>query len=72
LKDAKSEAVRIATFINAGDAEGASLTGADRQELVRANEVVSPLNLDVTTACVLFAEAANLVGVHAVVAAAPQ
>jgi integrase len=46
------------------------MDGNDRRELLRATELVKPFNLDVPTACALFAEAAHLVGAHAVVAAA--
>ncbi|MBX3732822.1 MAG: tyrosine-type recombinase/integrase [Verrucomicrobiae bacterium] len=70
LKEAKSEAVRIAALMNAGDAEGASMTGEDRRQLTRATQLVAPFDLDAPTACALFADAAKLVGPHAVVAAA--
>lgn len=69
-KEAKAEANRIAARINAGDAAGASMTGAERALLVRATELVVPFQLDAQTACALFAEAAKLVGPHNVVAAA--
>jgi len=72
LKDAKAEAVRIATLTNAGDLEGASMTGEGRQQLVRATSLVAPYNLDVPTACALFSDAAKLVGPHKVVTAAEQ
>lgn len=70
LKEAKSEAVRIAALTNAGDAEGASMTGEDRRQLARATQLVAPFDLDAPTACARFADAAKLVGPHAVVAAA--
>jgi integrase len=69
LRDAKAEATRIAALMNAGDAAGASMTGDERRDLLRATEVVAPFQLDVPTAAALFAEAAKLVGVHNVVAA---
>jgi len=72
LKDAKAEAVRIATLTNAGDLEGASMTGEERRQLVRATSLVAPYNLDVPTACALFSDAAKLVGPHKVVTAAEQ
>ncbi len=67
---ARNEASRIASMTNAGDAEGASMTGSDRRDLLRATELVAPFKLDVPTACALFAEAAGLVGPHEIVAAA--
>lgn len=70
LKDAKAEAVRIASLTNAGDRDGAALTGEDRRQLVRATELVTPYQMDVATACALFADAAKLVGPHKVVSAA--
>ena len=66
-KEARDEARRIANLINAGDAAGASMTGDDRAILLRATETVAPFQLDVQTACALFAEAAKLVGAHNVV-----
>lgn len=70
LKAAKQEASRICALTNAGDVEGAALTGEDRRQLLRATELVAPFNLDVATACALFAEAARKVGAHSVVPAA--
>lgn len=72
LADAKREATRICALTNAGDMEGASMTGEDRRQLVRATELVAPFNLDVPTACALFAEAARKVGPHVVVPAATE
>ena len=68
-KDARTEAARIASRLNAGDAAGAAMTGDDRALLLRATELVAPFNLDAQTACTLFAEGAKLVGPHNVVAA---
>src|SRR5262245_24917403 len=70
LKDAKAEALRIAGKMNAGDRDGAAMTGEDRRALLRATELVSPFHLDAPTACALFADAADLVGPHKVVTAA--
>jgi len=72
LKEAKQEAARIASLINAGDQEGASMTGEERRQLVRSSTLIEPYHLDVATACELFAQAAKLVGPHQVVAAAEQ
>ncbi|MBN8247216.1 MAG: tyrosine-type recombinase/integrase [Verrucomicrobia bacterium] len=72
LPDAKAEAVRLATLTNAGDLEGASMTGEDRRKLMRATELVAPFDMDAPTACALFADAAKLVGPHKVVTAAEQ
>lgn len=72
LKAARKEALRIAALMNAGDLEGASMTGDDRAELVRATQLVAPFNLAVSTACELFAQAAKLVGPHQVVPAAER
>lgn len=72
LADAKREATRICALTNAGDTEGASMTGEERRQLVRATELVAPFNLDVPTACALFAEAARKVGAHVVVPAATE
>jgi integrase len=58
--------------MNAGDADAAAMTGEDRRQLLRATELVTPFNLDVPTACELFAEAARQVGPHVVVAAATE
>jgi len=69
-KKARAEGTRIAALMNAGDAVGASMTGDDRREMLRATELVAPFKLDLPTACALFAEAARLVGPHAVVEAA--
>lgn len=72
LRTARAEATRIAHLLRAGDTEGAAMTGDERRDLVRATELVAPLKLDVPTACALFAEAAQLIGPHAVVAAARE
>ncbi|MFO1459341.1 MAG: site-specific integrase [Verrucomicrobiota bacterium] len=72
LKEAKKEAARICTLTNAGDVEGAAMTGEDRRQLLRATELVAPFNLDVATACELFAAAARKVGPHSVVPAATE
>ena len=68
-REARDEAARLVARLNAMDADGASMTGAERRDLVRATELVAPFNLDVPTACALFAEAAALVGHDVVVTA---
>lgn len=70
LKAARAEATRICALTAAGDLAGASMTGEDRNQLLRAQELVAPLGIGVTTAIELLVEAASHVGVHAVVAAA--
>lgn len=69
-KTARAEASRIVTRLNAGDAEGAGMTGADRRDLQRANSLVAPHKVDVPTACALFAEACDLIGHENLIAAA--
>jgi integrase len=69
-KSARAEAARLVSRMNAGDAEGAGMTGAERRDLQRATELVAPHRVDVPTACALFAEAADLVGHENLVAAA--
>jgi len=68
-REARDEAARLVARLNAMDADGASMTGRERAALVRATELVAPFNLDVPTACALFAEAAALVGHDVVVTA---
>ncbi len=55
--------------LNAGDAEGAGMTGAERRDLQRATELVAPHRVDVPTAAAIFAQAADLVGAENIVAA---
>jgi len=69
-KTARAEAARMVTRLNAGDAEGAGMTGAERRDLQRATELVAPHRVDVPTACAIFAEAADLIGHENLVAAA--
>jgi integrase len=66
---AKAEAARIAARMNAGDHAGAAFTGDERRDFMRATEFVAPFKIDVPTACQVFAQAAELVGVDAIVAA---
>ena len=69
-KAARAEAIRMVSRLNAGDAEGAGMTGAERRDLQRATELVAPHRVDVPTACAIFAEAADLIGHENLVAAA--
>lgn len=69
-KTARAEAARMIARLNAGDAEGAGMTGAERRDLQRATELVAPHRVDVPTACAIFAEAADLIGHENLVAAA--
>ena len=69
LQQAKAEAQRIGARMNAGDHLGASMTGKDQSQYLRATELVAPFDLDVGTVCELFAKAAQLVGAENVVAA---
>jgi hypothetical protein len=64
------EASRMVARLNAGDVEGAGMTGAERRDLQRATELVAPHRVDVPTACAIFAEAADLIGHENLVAAA--
>jgi integrase len=68
-KKARAEAALIAAKLNAGDAEGAAMTGDDRRDLLRATASVERFGLDVPTVCELFAAGADLVGADMVVAA---
>ena len=69
-KSARAEAARMVARLNAGDVEGAGMTGAERRDLQRATELVAPHRVDVPTACAIFAEAADLIGHENIVAAA--
>ena len=69
-KTARAEASRMVARLNAGDVEGAGMTGAERRDLQRATELVAPHKVDVPTACAIFAEAADLIGHENLVAAA--
>ena len=69
-KSARAEAARMVARLNAGDAEGAGMTGAERRDLQRATDLVAPHRVDVPTACAIFAEAADLIGHENLVAAA--
>lgn len=69
-KTARAEAARMVARLNAGDVEGAGMTGAERRDLQRAAELVAPHRVDVPTACAIFAEAADLIGHENLVAAA--
>ena len=69
-KTARAEAARMVARLNAGDVEGAGMTGAERRDLQRATELVAPHRIDVPTACAIFAEAADLIGHENLVAAA--
>jgi integrase len=69
-KTARAEASRMVARLNAGDVEGAGMTGAERRDLQRATELVAPHRIDVPTACAIFAEAATLIGHENIVAAA--
>ncbi len=69
-KSARAEAARMVARLNAGDVEGAGMTGAERRDLQRATELVAPHRVDVPTACAIFAEAADLIGHENLVAAA--
>ncbi len=69
-KTARAEANRMVARLNAGDVEGAGMTGAERRDLQRATELVAPHKVDVPTACAIFAEAADLIGHENLVAAA--
>lgn len=69
-KTARAEAARMVARLNAGDVEGAGMTGAERRDLQRATELVAPHRVDVPTACAIFAEAADLIGHENLVAAA--
>jgi integrase len=55
--------------LNAGDVEGAGMTGAERRDLQRATELVAPHRVDVPNACAIFGEAADLIGHENIVAA---
>jgi hypothetical protein len=61
-KAAQAEAVRLVSRLNAGDAEGAGMTGAERRDLQCATELVAPHKVNVPTACAIFAEADDLIG----------
>jgi integrase len=69
-KSARAEAARMIARLNAGDVEGAGMSGSERRDLQRATELVAPHKVDVPTACAIFAEAANLIGHENLVAAA--
>lgn len=69
IDDARAEARRICALLAANDAAGAALTGKDRAELVRSREVVSRHGVSVVTACEIFAEAADIVGVNGIIPA---
>jgi integrase len=68
-KTARAEAARMVARLNAGDVEGAGMTGAERRDLQRATELVAPHRVDVPAACSIFAEAADLIGHENIVAA---
>ena len=68
-KTARAEASRMVARLNAGDVEGAGMTGAERRDLQRATALVAPHKVDVPTAAAVFAEAADLIGHENIVAA---